>query len=166
MSGREVTGWQISIPVSGDRGCLEEGRLGVQGQVWEFRFRLFLHFLGKIAVQEMSGKTPGSPRHPSSRHPRPSEKSSSMELYKPWISGPLRVSWNFGLNRSLLVHLGPPTVLCYLEVPRVRLSISGVKSGTNPETLRKRSQSNSEFPGFVRLEIPKHWKIKEIPSPD
>ena len=29
----------------------------------------------------------------------------------------------------------------HLEVPRVRLSISGVKSGTNPETLWKRSQS-------------------------
>ena len=50
--------------------------------VWEFQgrsgssgsCRLFLHFLGKIAVQKMSGKTPGSPRHPSSRHPRPSEK--------------------------------------------------------------------------------------------
>ena len=49
--------------------------------VWEFQAksgssgscRLFLHFLGKIAVQEMSGKTPGSPRHPSSRHPRPSD---------------------------------------------------------------------------------------------
>ena len=25
---------------------------------------LFLYFLGKIAVQEMSGRTPGSPRHP------------------------------------------------------------------------------------------------------
>ena len=34
---------------------------------------LILHFLGKIAVQKMSGKTPGSPRHPSSRHPRPSD---------------------------------------------------------------------------------------------
>ena len=34
---------------------------------------LFLHFLGRIAVQETSGKTPRSPRHPSSRHPRPSE---------------------------------------------------------------------------------------------
>ena len=40
--------------------------------VWEFQAKsgssgscgLFLHFLGKIAVQEMSGKTPGSPRHP------------------------------------------------------------------------------------------------------
>ena len=57
------------------RGCLGEGRLGVPGQVWEFRFCcFFLHFLGKIAIQEMSGKTPGSPRHPSSRHPRPSER--------------------------------------------------------------------------------------------
>ena len=50
--------------------------------VWEFQVksgssgscRLFLHFLGKIADQEMSGKTPRSPRHPCSRHPRPSEK--------------------------------------------------------------------------------------------
>ena len=49
--------------------------------VWEFQAwsgssgpcRLFLHFLGKIAVQEMSGRTPGSPRHPSSKHPQPSE---------------------------------------------------------------------------------------------
>ena len=49
--------------------------------VWEFQAksgssgscRLFFHFLGKIAVQEMSGKTPGNPRHPSSRHPWPSE---------------------------------------------------------------------------------------------
>ena len=48
--------------------------------VWEFQAKsgssgsccLFLYFLRKIAVQEMSGKTPGSPRHPSSRHPRPS----------------------------------------------------------------------------------------------
>ena len=42
--------------------------------VWEFQASgsscLFPYFLGKIAVQEMSGKTPGSPRHPSSRHPR------------------------------------------------------------------------------------------------
>ena len=49
--------------------------------VWEFQAksgssgscRFLLHFLGKIAVQKMSGKTPGSPRHPSSRHPRPSD---------------------------------------------------------------------------------------------
>ena len=39
--------------------------------VWQFR--LFLHFLGQIAVQKMSGKKPESPRHPSSRHPRPSD---------------------------------------------------------------------------------------------
>ena len=49
--------------------------------VWEFQAksgssgscRLFLHFLGKIAVLKMSGRTPGSPRHPSCRHPRPSD---------------------------------------------------------------------------------------------
>ena len=49
--------------------------------VWEFQAksgssgscRLFLHFLGKIAVRKMSGSTPGSPRHPSCRHPRPSD---------------------------------------------------------------------------------------------
>ena len=49
--------------------------------VWEFQAksgssgscRLFLHFLGKIAVRKMSGRTPGSPRHPSSRHPRPAD---------------------------------------------------------------------------------------------
>ena len=35
--------------------------------------RLFLLFLGKIAVPEMSGKAPGSPRHPSSRHLRSSD---------------------------------------------------------------------------------------------
>ena len=61
--------------------------------VWEFRAksgssgscRLFLHFLRKIAVQGMSGKTPGSPRHPSSRHPRPSDRSSvSVCLHRGW----------------------------------------------------------------------------------
>ena len=49
--------------------------------VWDFQAksgssgscRLFLQFLGRSAVQEMSGKTPGSPRHPSSRHLQPSE---------------------------------------------------------------------------------------------
>ena len=30
---------------------------------------LLLHFLWKITVQEMPGKTPRGPRHPSSRHP-------------------------------------------------------------------------------------------------
>ena len=37
--------------------------------------RLFLHFLGKMAVQEMSVKAPGSPRHSSSRHPRCSDRA-------------------------------------------------------------------------------------------
>ena len=52
--------------------------------VWEFQAKsgssgscgLSLHFLGKIAVREMSGKAPGSPRHPSSRHPRTSDRCS------------------------------------------------------------------------------------------
>ena len=52
--------------------------------------RLFLHFLGKIADQKMSGRTPGSPRHPSSRHPRPSEvctdAHSSTSLSRAMIS--------------------------------------------------------------------------------
>ena len=51
--------------------------------VWDFQAKsgssgscpLFPHFLGKIAVQKMSGKTPGSPRQPSCRHPRLSEKA-------------------------------------------------------------------------------------------
>ena len=39
------------------------------------------HFLGKIAVPKMSGKAPGSPRHPSSRRPRPSdERQNFMNL--------------------------------------------------------------------------------------
>ena len=64
------------------RGCLEEERLGVPGQVWEFRSCcLFLYFLGKIAVQEMSGRTPGSPRHPSSRHPWPSDWGRQIQEF-------------------------------------------------------------------------------------
>ena len=64
--------------LSGARGCLGQGRLGVfLGQVWEFRFwPSFPSFLGKIAVREMSGKTPASPRHPSSRHPWPSDSGA------------------------------------------------------------------------------------------
>ena len=58
--------------------------------VWEFQAksgswgscRLFLHFLRKIAVQEMSGKTPGAPRHPSSRHPRPSKSFPRLCLWR------------------------------------------------------------------------------------
>ena len=49
--------------------------------VWDFQAKsgssgsccLFLHFLGKMALQKMSGRTPGSPRHPASRHPWPSD---------------------------------------------------------------------------------------------
>ena len=66
--------------LSGGRGCLGEGCLGVPGEIWEFWFLAsFLHFLGKIGIQEMSGKTPESPRHPSSRHPRPSEIKETPE---------------------------------------------------------------------------------------
>ena len=43
--------------------------------------RLFLHFLGKIAVQEMSGRTPGSPRRPSSRHPRFPGRKANLQHY-------------------------------------------------------------------------------------
>ena len=56
----------FSPPLRG-RGCLGEGRLGVSGQVWEFRFLpLFPSFpREKLSVQEVSGKAPGSPRHPT-----------------------------------------------------------------------------------------------------
>ena len=48
---------EIPAPISGGRGCLEEGRLGVPGQVWEFRFLPLLpSIIREIAVQEMSGK--------------------------------------------------------------------------------------------------------------
>ena len=45
--------------------------------------RLFLHFLGKIAVQEMSGRTPGSPRHPCSRHPCSSDRYPKKDISIP-----------------------------------------------------------------------------------
>ena len=49
--------------------------------VWEIQAKsgssgscpLFLHFQGKTPVQKMSGRIPGSPRHPASRHPRSSD---------------------------------------------------------------------------------------------
>ena len=45
---------------SGGRGCLGEGRLGLSGQVWEFRFLpSFPSFPRENAVQKQSGKTPG-----------------------------------------------------------------------------------------------------------
>ena len=66
--------------------------------VWEFQAksgssgsrRLFLHFLGKIAVRKMSGRTPGTPRRPSCRHPRPSEKR------------PIKRSKMYGFSSQLL----------------------------------------------------------------
>ena len=58
---------------SGGRGYLGEGRLGLPGQVWELRFLpSFPSFSRETRSSNISGKTPGSPRHPSSRHPRPS----------------------------------------------------------------------------------------------
>ena len=39
------------------------------------------------------------------------------------------------------------------------------KIGTNPEKNGNALRANSEFPGFVRMEIPKPWKIEHIPSP-
>ena len=63
-------------------GSLSRGQSRVVADVWEkdvwdFQAKsgssvsctLFLHFLGKIAVQKMSSKASGSPRHPSTRHP-------------------------------------------------------------------------------------------------
>ena len=47
-----------------------------------------------------------------------------------------------------------------LEVPRVRLSISGVKSGTNPEAPRKRSQSKFWFSKFRTVGDPKTLENK------
>ena len=55
--------------------------------VWDFQAksgssgscRLFINFLGKIAAQKKtSGKTPASPRHSSSRHPRPSDLTMTL----------------------------------------------------------------------------------------
>ena len=67
MSGRRTSGTSRSS-------------LGVQV------LAVFLHFLGKIEFQNMSGKTPGTPRQPSSRHPRPSEIKPS------WWVARLRLS--------------------------------------------------------------------------
>ena len=54
--------------------------------VWEIQAKsgspgscpLFLHFLGETPVQKMSGRSPGSPRHPSSRHPRSSDTARHL----------------------------------------------------------------------------------------
>ena len=50
------------------RGCLGEGRLGVPGQVWEFRFLLSCPLFPRENCSSGNvWETPGSPRHPSSR---------------------------------------------------------------------------------------------------
>ena len=84
---------------------------------------------------------------------------AAKKTRKAWESG-LMIGPNPALTAMFI------SVVYILEVPWVRLSISRVKDGTNPETPRKCSRSNSEFPGFARLEILKPWKIKHIPSPD
>ena len=73
--------------------------------VWEFQAKsgssgsccLFLYFLGKIAVQEMSGRTPGSPRYPSCRHPRPSEKED--------LAADCLISWVLLLSPAQMAHV-------------------------------------------------------------
>ena len=81
MSGRRTSG--SSRPSRTTQGMAHFRKVADvwEKDVWEFQAksgssgscRLFLHFLGKIAVRKMSGRTPGSPRHPSSRHLRPSD---------------------------------------------------------------------------------------------
>ena len=59
--------------------------------VWDFQgksgssgsCRLFLCFLGNIVVPKISGKAPGSPRHPSSRHPWSSDKKCPFPSFSP-----------------------------------------------------------------------------------
>ena len=80
--------------------------------VWEFQAksgssgscRLFLHFLGKIAVRKTSGRTPGSPRHPSCRHRRPSEKSAPESAVDRVLSE-TRVALRSVLSRALFLLL-------------------------------------------------------------
>ena len=81
--------------------------------VWEFQAksgssgscRLFLHFLGKITVRKMYGKTPGSPRHPSSRHPRPSEKNLRFMVGRAFVFvGSGRLKEPLGLRSQSTLH--------------------------------------------------------------
>ena len=57
--------WRVAAPpaaqggllISGGRGCLGEGRLGLPGQVWELRFLPSSpSFPGEIALQNLSGQ--------------------------------------------------------------------------------------------------------------
>ena len=93
MTGRRTSG--SSRPSSGSSGSC----------------RLFLHFLGKIAVRKMSGRTPGTPRRPSCRHPRPSEpqKNQGRELYGPMRGSPRLVHFfieGFERHWSIRKNLG------------------------------------------------------------
>ena len=87
-------------------------------------------------------------------------------LLRPWAWLRPAKTENTGLGVDERALLAWRSFFGSLEVRRVRLSISGLKSGTNPETPWNALRANSEFPGFVRLEIPKRWKIKQIASPD
>ena len=59
------------------------------------QFPVFLHFPGKFAVQKMSGRTPGGPRHPSSRHPRACNNNSicGSDMGLPLGPGLLNCLW-------------------------------------------------------------------------
>ena len=61
---------------------------------------LFRHFVGKIAVLKMFGKVSGSPRHPSSRHPRPSESCPLTHLIVSDISSTSDHSWQANGSRE------------------------------------------------------------------
>ena len=54
-------------------GCLQEGCLGLPGVLPDiFRIAIFLGNEGKDGKNRNSQTWPGTPRRPSSRHPRPS----------------------------------------------------------------------------------------------
>ena len=59
---------------SGGRRCLGEGRLELSGQVWELRFLpLFPSFPGENCNSTNVWENAWKSRHPSSRHPGPSD---------------------------------------------------------------------------------------------
>ena len=103
----------VSNLVSNVRGCLGEGRLGLPCQVWELSsLPSFPSFPREIAILKTSGKTPASSRHPSSRHPRPSDRclqfSCGSALWRSFA--PLGA-----LLRSLAVlHLRSFALICAL----------------------------------------------------
>ena len=69
-----------------------------------------------------------------------SASQSSMELYYPWISGPLCVSWNTSRTRCYTSSCTPLLMLCvFLEARHTRSLIGG----TAPKMLGKASISGS-----------------------